>query len=203
MDQTLSGQLGFEFQPKSAKELYFLAYMDSLTTTYNRNMLEEMRRDLETKTLYVTMVDMDNLKQINDKEGHYAGDQAIRFIADQLKRISEAVFRLGGDEFLLLDRQPIDPGVILGISFGSATKLSTTSLSTAMREADALMYKEKRTKKLYREVAEAFGVPEKILNSIPDSSFDLWKSTFVRKGGTDTHDQREEDSTGIPFGASE
>ena len=38
MDQTLSGQLNFAPRPKTVDELYFLAYMDPLTGTYNRNV---------------------------------------------------------------------------------------------------------------------------------------------------------------------
>ena len=51
------------------------------------------------------MVDMDNLKPINDGYGHAAGDQALRALADVLRReLRETDFgaRYGGDEFVLL-----------------------------------------------------------------------------------------------------
>ena len=190
MDQTLSGQLNFAPRPKTVDELYFLAYMDPLTGTYNRNVLEEMREYLDSQALFVTMVDMDNLKTINDKQGHAAGDQAICGVSKFLKQISEAVFRLGGDEFLLLDRKQIDPGGFLSISCGCVYKPEKEPLSRAMKLADELMYEDKHAKKIEQlkaEVNEAFGVPKNILDSVDDTGYKFFKSTFV-KGGVDEDD---------------
>lgn len=148
MDQTLSEQLNFTPRPKTVNELYFLAYMDPLTGTYNRNVLEEMREYLDSQALFVTMVDMDNLKTINDKQGHAAGDQAIRGVSKFLKQISEVVFRLGGDEFLALGHSPVF-AEIPGASYGTVKKPESIPLSTAMKTADFLMYKMKREKQTY------------------------------------------------------
>ena len=51
------------------------------------------------------MVDLDNLKLLNDTAGHRAGDDALRVVAAGLKsaaRASDVVGRLGGDEFAVL-----------------------------------------------------------------------------------------------------
>jgi len=48
------------------------------------------------------MIDLDNLKEINDSHGHHIGDEAIRVLASELQRAVRATDtcgRLGGDEF--------------------------------------------------------------------------------------------------------
>jgi diguanylate cyclase (GGDEF)-like protein len=48
------------------------------------------------------MIDLDNLKRINDRRGHRAGDAALRLVAQQLQRVmrsSDICARIGGDEF--------------------------------------------------------------------------------------------------------
>jgi diguanylate cyclase (GGDEF)-like protein len=48
------------------------------------------------------MIDLDNLKEINDSQGHHIGDEAIRVLAAELQRAVRATDtcgRLGGDEF--------------------------------------------------------------------------------------------------------
>ena len=146
MDSILSGKFGFSIKPKTTDELYELAYVDPLTKTYNRNMLEELRDKFDTQELFITMVDMDNLKTINDMQGHDAGDLAICTVASYLKIISHIVFRLGGDEFLLVDQSPIDP-FLDNISFGLVSKDKDEPLGLAMKRADLFMYDKKKAKK--------------------------------------------------------
>ncbi|HEX3801633.1 MAG TPA: diguanylate cyclase [Solirubrobacteraceae bacterium] len=53
--------------------------------------------------LSVAMIDVDNFKEINDRHGHARGDEALRFVADCMRkavRASDTVGRLGGDEFM-------------------------------------------------------------------------------------------------------
>jgi diguanylate cyclase (GGDEF)-like protein len=54
------------------------------------------------RTLALMMIDLDNLKWINDHQGHHSGDAALRLVAQQLQRVvrtSDICARLGGDEF--------------------------------------------------------------------------------------------------------
>ena len=54
------------------------------------------------RRLALMMLDLDNLKEINDSYGHHVGDEAIRFLAQELQRAVRATDtcgRLGGDEF--------------------------------------------------------------------------------------------------------
>jgi diguanylate cyclase (GGDEF)-like protein len=51
------------------------------------------------------MIDVDDLKQVNDRRGHMAGDEVLRAVAQIMRanlRRSDRAFRIGGDEFALL-----------------------------------------------------------------------------------------------------
>ena len=139
---------------KNHQDLFYLAYTDQLTQTYNRNMLEEFRASLDSETneaIFVTMVDIDGLKTINDTEGHAAGDAYIRWVAFLLSETTSTIFRLGGDEFLLLSRKPLNLMHIQHISYGSVELLPNELLTNAMHRADKLMYKHKQYKKNRKE----------------------------------------------------
>src|SRR5260370_35894667 len=54
------------------------------------------------RKLSLMMIGLDNLKGINDRQGHRAGDEALRLVAQQLQRVmrtSDICARIGGDEF--------------------------------------------------------------------------------------------------------
>lgn len=138
----------------SHKELFYLAYTDQLTQCYNRNMLEVFRKELDQEVgqyLFVTIVDIDGLKSINDREGHVAGDNYICIVARQLAKRAGIIFRLGGDEFLLLNRNPINLEDINYISYGTVEKTAFDYLSDVMKTADMKMYEMKRKKKQRKE----------------------------------------------------
>jgi diguanylate cyclase (GGDEF)-like protein len=88
-----------------------LALTDPLTGLGNhRNFHERLQRELvaaeaEGTPLALCLVDLDELKRINDRFGHPAGDLVLGQVASRLRQGGEA-FRLGGDEFaVLLPRQ--------------------------------------------------------------------------------------------------
>jgi diguanylate cyclase (GGDEF)-like protein len=56
------------------------------------------------KPLSMIMIDVDNLKSVNDRFGHAAGDQVLRQVASciQPTRASDLAARVGGDEFALI-----------------------------------------------------------------------------------------------------
>ncbi len=88
-----------------------LALVDILTGAYTRTGIKQ-NIDMLMKRIHndnyrflVMMVDLDNLKYINDHFGHQAGDQAICEAATALRSITsdmEICARIGGDEFILL-----------------------------------------------------------------------------------------------------
>ncbi len=82
---------------------------DPLTGCFNRRHLEELKAECarrgEGETWGCIVLDLDGFKELNDVEGHEAGDLALvrlsRFLMRRT-RTDEAVVRLGGDEFLLV-----------------------------------------------------------------------------------------------------
>ena len=94
-----------------AHRLQRLAGTDPLTGVANRRGFElalerEMARHRRTgEGLAILLLDLDDLKPLNDQFGHAAGDEAIRAVAsccDDMLRKSDLVARLGGDEFACL-----------------------------------------------------------------------------------------------------
>ena len=125
------------------EQLFELAFKDILTGTYNRNALEEKRAAYDAACVWVYVVDIDNLKLINDTYGHEAGDAVIKSVAQQLLSISPEVVRLGGDEFLMFTQQRVVQPII-GASYGGILKPRDMCLSIAMHAADKAMYEIKQ-----------------------------------------------------------
>lgn len=87
------------------------AVTDALTTLYNRRYFEEaldkeyIRSKRMNQPFTIISLDLDYLKQINDKYGHSYGDLAITTIADVLKKNARSIdiaARMGGEEFNVL-----------------------------------------------------------------------------------------------------
>ncbi|MEA5136872.1 MAG: sensor domain-containing diguanylate cyclase [Candidatus Fimivivens sp.] len=98
-----------EWKLKEIK-LKISASLDKMTSTYNRNAgLEELELALTQTKKYekncIAFIDLDGLKEINDKYGHCEGDFAIKSIAEVMLstvRDSDIVCRYGGDEFFII-----------------------------------------------------------------------------------------------------
>ncbi|ABI56365.1 diguanylate cyclase [Alkalilimnicola ehrlichii MLHE-1] len=110
--RTLNEALEKEVQAREtlAEELHRLAMMDDLTGVYSRRQVLEVgerelarRRRQGLTPLTLLMMDLDHFKRINDKYGHAAGDTVLVAFSEVLRRNlreSDAVGRLGGEEFL-------------------------------------------------------------------------------------------------------
>ena len=142
-------------------------YRDPLTGIYNRRYYEEIAR----KTIGpagVALMDVDDFKICNDTYGHYAGDMALKTVANTIQsciRKSDLLIRYGGDEFLLV--LPGIPGDFLqtkleqirtaaqmtsvpgyshfriSLSIGGTIQTITDPLENIVRRADRLMYQAK------------------------------------------------------------
>jgi diguanylate cyclase (GGDEF)-like protein len=165
--------------------LSVLSLRDELTGLYNRRGL--FRRAAEQidnarrmkQRLLLVFADLDDLKLINDRLGHAAGDRALVETAALLRqtfRASDVLARLGGDEFVALSaaasdelsdsvRQRLKENLTrrnsraehdfhLGISIGMAwyEPESSETLERLLKRADTAMYREKR---LRREVDDS------------------------------------------------
>jgi len=94
------------------RDMERLSYEDGLTSAWNRRYLEVqfkrvIRRMMERShsKVYFGLIDVDDFKLINDEHGHHAGDQVLRKIADTFQQSlgeNSYVFRIGGDEFVIL-----------------------------------------------------------------------------------------------------
>jgi len=167
------------YHQQSKAELDRLAHTDSLTGLYNRRYWEpELARHVELYKRYrhpfaVLMLDLDNLKWVNDTFGHAAGDTALTHLATVMRmniRDVDIPCRFGGDEFLILmpeaDKNAIQmvgrrisesinktrfklgrSFASLQVSFGSAAcPEDGVDPETLLREADASLYRAKESK---------------------------------------------------------
>lgn len=149
-----------------------LATLDELTGLTNRrgfdavaaHALAMCKRSEEPGTLL--FFDLDEFKAINDREGHAAGDRALRLFADKLRmtfRDSDVVARVGGDEFcvLLTSATTLDvdrplailaerlrggggaPTVKFSVGIASYDPGRHQSVHDLMEDADRAMYRKK------------------------------------------------------------
>jgi diguanylate cyclase (GGDEF)-like protein len=156
-------------------QLELLVQMDPLTEALNRHAFHSLLRrpeggqDNPVTSGSVAVIDIDNLKPINDTMGHTAGDKAIRAVARAMRslvRADDMLFRWGGDEFLVLmfklpeaeasrrleklnkileensDRW-IGMPLTLTVSHGVAGFNSLTELGQAIEAADKAMYAQR------------------------------------------------------------
>ena len=85
-------------------------FKDEVTGLFNRNFLKHIAEDKiyysKPACLSLILVDIDNLKEINDTHGHLAGDKAIkvvgRAIRSCIRKGDDVAVRYGGDEFIIL-----------------------------------------------------------------------------------------------------
>lgn len=152
-----------------------LALYDGLTGCLNRRAFDEgIGLESARSTFGAVMVlDLDNLKFVNDVHGHAAGDDLLAHVAHVLRahvRPLDRLYRWGGDEFLLvmpnagvataehriattLLEAPLakigegEATVAIQISVGVSDYASGAELEAAIDKADARMYQQKRERK--------------------------------------------------------
>lgn len=156
------------------EDLFERATIDTLTGLHNRRVFEERiygiidsaRRYDRPVTLLA--MDLDRFKQINDKLGHLAGDEALKSVAavfQKAVRSSDLLVRMGGDEFLaILDNTDKEKArflaerlcagveeldirasrdVKLGVSIGIAELQADETLGQWLDRADDILYHAK------------------------------------------------------------
>ena len=154
--------------------LRFQSNHDALTGLFNRYYFEEELNQMNRNRRYpagVIVVDVDDLKVINDQHGHLSGDDLLRRVARLLRssfRLEDSVARIGGDEFAIIlpdcDQKVLDLSIErlrknleginrqtdhlpVQISIGGATAEVGQSLQKAFDLADQRMYREKYARK--------------------------------------------------------
>jgi len=98
-------------QKKSEENMLYQATHDGLTGLFNYRVFfdslerEVLRRQRSSGSFALLLIDLNDLKGINDRLGHLTGNRALKRIARVLKescRASDLAARFGGDEFALL-----------------------------------------------------------------------------------------------------
>ncbi|MEE7533002.1 putative bifunctional diguanylate cyclase/phosphodiesterase [Klebsiella huaxiensis] len=93
------------------RRLQYDAYHDSLTGMPNRLSFWQRLQEIVNQvrpyngSAVVMLFDLDNFKDVNDTQGHDAGDKLLQDLASRLsffRKTSETLYRLGGDEFALV-----------------------------------------------------------------------------------------------------
>lgn len=105
------------------EHILFLADHDILTGLSNRRKFDEdMNKLLDAgQTGSVLLLDIDNFKDINDTLGHVYGDAVLQHLAGVLKKeldTGSTVYRFGGDEFLIVVRDVVEPEELKHITNG-------------------------------------------------------------------------------------
>ena len=102
-----------------------MALTDPLTGFYNQRYLMRHLRGLlsagQPQGIAVMMLDVDHFKTVNDRWGHPIGDQALRMIADALRRrirVFDSIARYGGEEFAV-----VMPGTSMEDAMSAAERL--------------------------------------------------------------------------------
>jgi diguanylate cyclase (GGDEF)-like protein len=161
---------------ESERQFRHMALHDALTGLATRLLLQDRLNvgvqiaKRRQSGLALMMLDIDHFKQINDTYGHQAGDEVLRVTAHRLVqtvRKSDTVARMGGDEFIVLLPDLIDPlvveeiaasivltlalpvsfagsGIPVSVSIGVCTAFGADlNADTLLKNADAALYQAK------------------------------------------------------------
>ena len=155
------------------RQLELAATTDPLTGLGNRAGLARRLRDVDGQHISVLYVDLDGFKQVNDTFGHGVGDSVIVAAGQRLVsllRDTDAVFRVGGDEFVVVCRDISDETstdaaaqiasrivdrlgapfrvddelVTVGASVGVALRTAEENATELLRRADLALLSAKR-----------------------------------------------------------
>lgn len=154
-------------------KLLYSSEHDGLTGLYNKAKFLDMKEKEYTTldSIGIFNLDVNNLKKMNDEFGHEAGDKLLTKAANSIRKVTNNKvhgYRMGGDEFLLvacnvtkedLDSikerwetelarlNTVDDGINCVIAVGVVYGEAGYDFDALMKEADGLMYEDKKAKK--------------------------------------------------------
>ena len=148
--------------------------LDGLTGLLSQKSYINRTMNLRAEDKMMIVLDVDDFKQINDTYGHLSGDRCLREIAGSLKKAYSRYgncYRIGGDEFCVLLRQPEKEKfcrekffwimekrrkvvtILPGVSYGSAELQENESICDIKARADQHMYDNKKEHKEQRKTS--------------------------------------------------
>lgn len=157
----LSAPLAAETCGEETRRLRRLSYEDALTGLWNRNRFDALCADLTAAPpprLGVAYLDVNGLKEANDRHGHRFGDELLRRTGEVLRqRFPAGSYRIGGDEFALIDtdssqeqfRRRLDETLRalrqagIRVAAGMSWRAERCEISAQIEEADREMYRAK------------------------------------------------------------
>lgn len=167
-----------------------MARRDELTGTKNKTAFNEMEKELQKQIkeggdpFGIVVCDINGLKLINDTEGHKAGDDYIKSACRLICRIfhHSPVFRIGGDEFVVIlrdqdfenrgslistlrrkveDNIRIGEGPVVASGLAEYQPVEDHSVEDVFNRADSLMYEDKTRLKEQKMLQESHSFKEK------------------------------------------
>lgn len=231
--QTIQYFLSLTLERNENEETLFeLSQIDKLTSFYNRNrfiqdVAEFVKRNHSVGVIYL---DINGLKEINDSFGHDAGDKLLKECAAIIKDASSSdyLYRIGGDEFVVIylditEEHYYDSAQVLKnafyekdfqIAIGCKWNASSSHIQTIIKEADELMYHDKKrfyqghhTTSRYRhsnDVLSFLGNPDVLIEHIRKKHFKVFLQPKINvnkyslSGAEALIRYQEEDGTIIP-----
>ncbi|MDO4272885.1 MAG: EAL domain-containing protein [Eubacteriales bacterium] len=149
------------------KNLFELSHLDKLTSFYNRNCFIQDTASIKNKhnSIGVVYLDVNGLKETNDRFGHDAGDRLLKTCAEIMKNssVSDALYRIGGDEFVIIYENISEDAFNDEVrklknnfrnsecqaAVGSKWDENCSNITNIIKTADELMYEDK--KKFYQK----------------------------------------------------
>lgn len=144
------------------KELQKMSFEDGLTRLNNRNKFNQVMDELKVtppKSMGVVYLDLNGLKEVNDRFGHEAGDKLIKKSAKIIYDIFGVdAFRIGGDEFVAIVVNDSKESFVnkvkstkalmkqkeVSISVGTSFREENCDIEKQLADADMKMYEEKQ-----------------------------------------------------------
>lgn len=161
IQSSLNNRLSTLYTTDQQSGLYNRFGMEKFADPYYRKRMEQGR------DTYVTFIDIDNMKIINDQYGHKSGDEAILLTSDAIRRAlkgtEDIAVRYGGDEFVIFSGEDVRVKIVralnslirerrvkwqcqLTIGVYVAEKKEGLSLQDAVNQADDAMYAIKKNR---------------------------------------------------------
>lgn len=159
--RTLATQAGLGFERvRLAESLLDASLRDPLTGVGNRRKAMQALELLKEGDV-VALIDLDHFKSVNDRYGHAAGDRVLRTLGDYLRSVvrpPDEVFRLGGEEFLIVLSGGGDQGMgaleriherwrvqkrVTSFSAGLAVRRADEAPDATLARADSALYAAK------------------------------------------------------------